>query len=286
MHTPAPQTIPYSLNIRGKLLPLQPAAVMGIINLSLDSFYAESRVTNERILLQQAEKMLAEGAAILDVGAVSTRPGAPDVSVADEQALLVPAISSLRRAFPDAVLSVDTFRAATAQAAAHAGADIINDVQGGQADADMFETVARNGLAYVLMHSRGTPRTMQSLNTYTDLLAELIAFFQERIYTLKSMGVHQVIIDPGFGFAKDTGQNFRILENLSCLSVLDRPILAGLSRKRSIWHTLGISPAEALNGTTVLNTVALRQGASVLRVHDVRPAVEAVKLCAELDKNR
>jgi dihydropteroate synthase len=270
-----------TLNCAGKLVDLTTPAVMSILNLTPDSFFAGSRVDSSGVL-RQAENMLTEGATFLDLGGYSTRPGAEEVSVDEELRRVVPAIEMLHREFPEALLSIDTFRARVAREAVGAGAVLINDVSGGILDEELFETVAALRVPYVLMHSRGTPKTMSDLTAYTDVVTDVIAELEPKLHHLRQLGVTDVVLDPGFGFAKTTEQNFRLLANLPALRIFGLPLLVGVSRKGMIWKTLGISPDEARNGTTVLNTVALRGGARILRVHDVREAVEAVKLCLVL----
>lgn len=270
-----------TLNCRGKLVDLATPAVMGILNLTPDSFFAGSRVDSSKVL-RQAEKMLTDGATFLDLGGYSTRPGADEVPLDEELRRVVPAVEALRREFPQALLSIDTFRARVAREAVEAGAVLVNDVSGGTLDDELFETVAALRVPYVLMHSRGTPKTMSGLTGYRDVVTDVIAELEPKLYRLRQLGVTDVVLDPGFGFAKTTEQNFRLLANLPALRIFGLPLLVGVSRKGMIWKTLGLTPDEAANGTTVLNTVALRGGARILRVHDVREAVEAVKLCLVL----
>ncbi len=252
---------------------------MGILNVTPDSFYDGGRFfQNESLLLRQAEAMLTEGATFIDIGGYSSRPGAEEVSEEEEKQRVMKTVVTLAKHFPEALLSVDTFRASVAREAVEAGASMINDITGGAGDEAMVRTVAELSVPYVLMHMRGTPQTMQSLTEYDDLVVTLIDYFQQRLNTLQAYGVKDVIIDPGFGFAKTIDQNFTLLSHLGAFRELGAPILAGLSRKLTIYRTLGVDPSEALNGTTVLNTVALLKGASILRVHDVREAVEAVQL--------
>ena len=271
-----------TLNCRGRLVDLTVPAVMGILNATPDSFFTGSRVdTNKSV--ETAAKMLTDGATFLDVGGYSTRPGAADVSSAEEADRVLPAIEAILSQFPDALISVDTFRASVARQAVDAGACMINDVSGGTLDAAMFGTVASlPGVPYVLMHLRGNPQTMQSLAVYENVVTEVIDELAAQLAELRALGVHDVIVDPGFGFAKTPAQNFDLLSNLDAFGQFDEPVLAGLSRKSTIWKTLGITADEALNGTTVLNTAALLKGASILRVHDVREAVEAIKLTQQL----
>jgi len=273
---PAPATL---RSPHGRLLDLRQPQVMGILNLTPDSFFADSRVTSEQDLLARAEAMLTAGAATLDLGAYSTRPGAADISPDEEKARLLPAITALRRAFPGVFLSIDTFRAEVAAAALAAGADLINDVAGGTLDADMFATVGRLRAPYVLMHMRGTPQTMTTLTDYPDdLVLTLLRQFRDSLVALREAGVTDVLLDPGFGFAKTSAQSHELLRRLPELAVLGQPILAGLSRKRLVYQPLGLTAEAALNGTTALHMLALQGGARLLRAHDVPEAVQAVRL--------
>ena len=266
------------LNAGGKLIDLSVPKVMGIINITPDSFYAGSRKQNVDSALQQAEKMLIEGAAFLDLGAYSSRPGAEDISVQEETGRLLPVVEALVKRFPDAVLSVDTFRAQVAEAAVIAGAHIINDISGGQLDAEMFRTVARLQVPYILMHMKGNPQNMNQMAHYEDVFADVYDYFADKYYQLKQLGVHDVIIDPGFGFAKKTAHSYTLMNRLQDFNFLQLPILVGVSRKTMIYKTLGVTADDSMNGTTVLNTIALTKGANILRVHDVKEAVEAVKI--------
>ncbi|GAB2568861.1 dihydropteroate synthase [Spirosoma areae] len=280
-----PKVTKKTLNCRGRLVDLETPAVMGILNVTPDSFFADSRVRLEQTI-DVARIMLAEGATFLDVGGYSTRPGAAVVSPDEEADRVLPVIEAILANFPDALLSIDTFRAAVARQAVASGAALINDVSGGTLDPVMFGTVAdlsqSMDIPYILMHLRGTPQTMQALATYTNVTTEVIDELAIRLAKLRALGAKDVILDPGFGFAKTPAQNFELLHHLSDFHVFDEPVLVGLSRKATIWKTLNIRVDEALNGTTVLNTIALQQGASILRVHDVREAVEAIKLTRQL----
>jgi dihydropteroate synthase len=267
-----------TINARGRLMDLSHPQVMGIINLTPDSFFADSRKPTVADALQQAGQMLADGAAMLDLGAYSSRPGATDISVQEETDRLLPVIEAIVNTYPDAVLSIDTFRTQVAEAAINAGAHMINDIGGGQLDADMFATIARLQVPYILMHMKGTPQTMVQEARYQDVWSEVFDYLVERYETLRSMGVHDVIIDPGFGFAKTAHQSYALMNRLQEFELLRLPVLVGVSRKRMIYGLLGTNAAEALNGTTVLNTIALTKGANILRVHDVKEAVEAVKI--------
>lgn len=267
-----------TLNVGGKLIELSTPAVMGIINLTPDSFFEGSRKQSVADALQQAEKMMADGATFLDLGAYSSRPGADDISAQEEMDRLLPIVEAMAKDLPHAVLTIDTFRAKVAEAAIQAGAHIINDISAGQLDADMFATVAKLKVPYILMHMRGNPKTMVQLAEYDDVFNEVFDYFTTRIHQLKQLGVNDIIIDPGFGFAKKPEHGYTLLRRMAEFEQLGLPLLAGVSRKRMIYGPLGITAEEALNGTTVLNTIALTQGASILRVHDVKEAVQAVKL--------
>lgn len=267
-----------TLNCRGKLLSLEQPLVMGILNLTPDSFYPGSRLASSQEALQRASQMLTDGADILDIGGYSSRPGATDISVQEELDRVVPAIEAIVREHPGAVISVDTFRAAVAEASIAAGATIINDISGGLLDEQMFGTVARLQVPYILMHMRGTPQTMTQLAHYNDLLAEVLDELQTQVAKLRQLGAHDIILDPGFGFAKTAAHNFELLRRMDELRILGLPILAGLSRKSMVYRTLGIAQTEALAGTIALNTLALEKGADILRVHDVKEGKQTVTL--------
>ena len=261
------------------MLDLNTSAVMGILNITPDSFFEGSRFQpySEQII-QKAGQMLADGATILDVGGYSTRPGAADISINEECDRVLPVIEALIDNFPDVLISIDTFRSEVARKAVEAGAIIVNDVSGGNLDEGMFQTVAELGIPYVLMHMRGTPQTMTKENLYKHLVRDILQELAIKLNRLRSLGVADTIIDPGFGFAKNVPQNFELLNNLVFFQELNAPLLVGLSRKSMIWRSLDVTPAEALNGTTALNMIALQKGANILRVHDVKEAVETVKL--------
>lgn len=267
-------------SVQGRLVHLKPPLVMGILNITPDSFVPSTRADGLSDALQRAANMLADGADLLDVGGASTRPGAPEVPLEAERKRVIPVIEALHRQYPEALISVDTWRAAIAGEAVKAGAALVNDVSAGLFDPDMLPTLAQLQVPYILMHMQGTPRTMQQAPHYKDVVAEVVKVLSSRLLAARQAGIADVIVDPGFGFGKDLGHNFSLLQGLGALKQLGVPVLAGLSRKRMINELLGTSPEEALNGTTVLNTLALRQGADLLRVHDVRAAVEAVKLTA------
>ena len=269
------------LSPHGRLLSLDQPQVMGILNLTPDSFFAGSRVASERDLLARAEAMLTAGAAVLDLGAYSTRPGAEDISETEETQRLLPAVAALRQAFPQAFLSADTFRAGVAAAAVAAGADMVNDVGGGTLDPRMLATVGRLRVPYVLMHLRGTPQTMAKLTHYEDdLVLTLLRYFRDGLAALRQAGVVDVLLDPGFGFAKTPAQSHELLRRLPELQALGLPVLAGLSRKKMVYGPLGLSPEAALNGTTALHVLALQGGARLLRAHDVAEARQAIQLFA------
>jgi dihydropteroate synthase len=271
-----------TLNLNGRLVDLRTPRIMGILNVTPDSFYDGNRYTSEADILKQVEKMLSDGAMFIDVGGYSTRPGAEEISAEEEQKRVLKAVKNISHEFPDAFISVDTFRSEVVRAAVDAGAHLVNDVSGGSLDDAMFKTVAELKVPYILMHMRGTPQTMNKLTVYENLLKDIMDFFHEKIFTLQQLGAKDIIIDPGFGFAKTVEQNFELLSKLDHFNILGKPVLAGLSRKSMIWRTLGITPEEALNGTTSLNTVALLKGASLLRVHDVKQAAEAIKLIEKI----
>lgn len=271
----------FTLNCNGRLLIVDKPLVMGIINATPDSFYESSRFTGIDAILEQVEKKLSEGASIIDLGGQSTRPGSQPVSDEEELKRIIPAIRIINQKFPDAFISVDTFYSAVATEAIAAGAAMINDISAGSMDSKMIETVSGLNVPYVLMHMQGTPQNMHKNPQYENVTREVLDFFIKKLDELKKAGIHDIIIDPGFGFGKTTEHNFELLRNLSVLQLLDKPILIGVSRKSTIYRTLGIDVNEALNGTTVLNTMALMNGATILRVHDVKEAAEVVKLfCA------
>ncbi len=276
-----------TINCKGQLLSLQTPKIMGILNVTPDSFYDGGKFIEKNIILQQAEKMLLEGADILDIGGYSTRPNAENISENEELDRVLPNIEAIIKNFPDAIISVDTFRANVAKEAIKVGASIINDISGGNLDENMFQTMAdlnkSQNIPYVLMHTRGTPKTMTQLADYEDILLDLVAYFQQKIYQLQKLGIKDIIIDLGFGFAKNVEQNFFLLKNLSYFEILEKPILVGISRKSMIYKTLQITPQNSLNGTTALNMAALMNGASFLRVHDVAEANETRKLFLALN---
>jgi len=276
---------PKYINVAGKLLDLSIPKIMGVINITPDSFYEGSRVTDEKEILTTAGRMLEEGADIIDIGGYSSRPGAGDVNPEEEKKRVLKAIASVKREFPAAIISVDTFRAEIArEAVTEFGASIVNDISGGEADKEMSDVIQELNVPYIIMHMQGMPGNMQDNPVYTDVVSDILVWFSSKIVGLHSAGVKDIIIDPGFGFGKTTGHNFEILHRLGDFAICGLPLLVGMSRKSMIWKTLGVTPEEALNGTTVLNTIALMKGADILRVHDVKEAIQVVRLM-EMIKN-
>jgi dihydropteroate synthase len=265
----------FTLNCKGKLLAFERPIIMGIINATPDSFY-KGNINEDMLAL--AKKMIDEGATILDIGGQSTRPGSERISVDEEIQRVLPVITAIHKNFPETILSIDTYSSNVAVAAVEAGASIVNDISAGNMDEQMIATVAQLKLPYVCMHMQGTPADMHKNPRYNDVAKEVLDFFINKIYDCKNAGINDIIIDPGFGFGKTIEHNFSLLKKMEVLRMLDKPILAGLSRKSSIYKTLGTTAENALNGTAVLNTIALMNGASVLRVHDVKEAAEAIKL--------
>ncbi len=259
--------------------------IMGILNVTPDSFFDGGKYVEKSHWLEQAKKMIDEGADIIDIGACSTRPGAPQPSETEELDRLIKVIKSVRKAHPQTLISVDTYRAIVAEQAVASGANIINDISGGTLDAKMFETVAKLNVPYVLMHIQGNPQTMQENPVYSDVVKEVLAFFEENLKKLNALGVKQVILDPGFGFGKTLEHNYELLKNLEKLQAFNLPVLAGLSRKSMINKLLNISSKESINGTSILNTIAVQNGAKILRVHDVKEAVEVVQIHHYLKQN-
>jgi dihydropteroate synthase len=266
------------IRLRDRLLDLRSPKVMGILNITEDSFYSGSRIASDKELIQRAEKMINDGASILDIGACSTRPGSKPVELKTEVKKLEGAIRILRHQFPNIIISVDTYRSEALRCAAHAGADLINDISGGTLDPMMIPTAGELKLPYVLMHIQGTPETMQLDTGYQNVFMEITRYFSERITLLKEAGINDIILDPGFGFGKTLEQNYELLQALDQFRMFGRPILVGLSRKSMIFKKLDSDPEHSLNGTTSLNTVALLKGASILRVHDVKEAIEIISL--------
>ncbi|NOX47855.1 MAG: dihydropteroate synthase [Chlorobi bacterium] len=269
----------HHLQFKTKSISLEKPLIIGILNLTPDSFYDGGFYKDEKGFLLRVEKMLEEGADIIDIGAVSTRPGAEDVILEDETRRLIPAIKKIAQEFPEAILSIDTYRSEVAKKAIHAGAHIINDISGGLFDPEMFQTIAQLKVPYILMHIKGTPKNMQQNPQYSNVVKEITGFFKQRLSKLKELGITgNIILDPGFGFGKSLEDNYMLLKNLSSFKDFGCPLLVGISRKSMIYKVLGTKPSEALNGTTVIHTLALLNGANILRVHDVKEAVEVVKL--------
>lgn len=274
-----------TLNLKGELFDLSKPCVMGILNLTPDSFYSESRNATTDAALRRVEACLAEGAAFIDIGAYSSRPGAAEVTADEELNRIVPVVSAISQRFPEAKLSIDTFRAKVALETINAGAHIVNDIAGGNMDEAMFETVADLHVPYILMHMQGTPQTMQQDPVYDNVSLALVDYFSAKVATLKKLGVSDLILDPGFGFAKTIDHNYELLNDMENLNIFGLPLLAGFSRKSMIYKFLGITPETALNGTTVLNTLALQKGAAILRVHDVKAATECIALVEKMQQH-
>jgi dihydropteroate synthase len=268
----------FSLNCKGRLLVIDEPIVMGIINVTPDSFYSGSRQGSVDDALRQADKMLSEGAAILDIGGQSTRPGSEDIGTDGELQRVIPVIEAIIRRFPECYISIDTYYAKVAEQAVHAGACLVNDISSGNLDNKMIETVAALRTPYIAMHMKGTPNNMQRHAEYENLTREVLDYFIKKTEQCRIAGINDVIIDVGFGFAKTIQHNFQLLKDLNVFKMLQKPILVGVSRKATIYKTLGITAEEALNGTTVLNTIGLLNGANILRVHDVKEAKETVRL--------
>jgi dihydropteroate synthase len=272
------------INIRGELYSLEKPKVMAILNVTPDSFYANSRKQTEKEIAERVETVLNEGADMIDVGAYSSRPGAADVSPEEETERLSKALSFIAKEYPDLIISVDTFRASVARVCVEKyGVAIINDISAGEMDKDMFRTVSELNVPYIMMHMRGTPQTMKHETAYSDLMGEMMLYFSQKLNELRLLGVKDVILDPGFGFSKTLEQNYEVMRGLDEFKIFELPILVGISRKSMIYNLLGSTPEESLNGTSVLNTYALSKGASILRVHDVKAAVEVVKIMDKMN---
>ncbi len=267
-----------TINCKGKLIDLEIPKVMGILNVTPNSFFDGGKYKNEVEIISQVEKMLSEGATFIDIGAYSSKPSAEFVTEQEEIDRIVPAIELILKHYPEALLSIDTFRAEVAKASIESGAAIINDIAAGELDENMFDVIAHYNVPYIMMHMRGNPQTMQSLTQYEDIVKEMLFYFSEKVKKARSLGINDLILDPGFGFAKTTDQNYEVMQKMELFNLLKLPVLAGISRKSMIYKTLDITPQEALNGTTFLNTIALTKGAKILRVHDVKEAVECVTL--------
>jgi dihydropteroate synthase len=269
-------------NVRGRVIDVSSPLVMGVINVTPDSFYPASRHDSAQDALKVAGQMVADGADIIDVGGYSSRPGAEDIPADEEVRRTLPVVKALVREFPRTLISIDTFRSQVGAAALDAGATMINDISAGNLDAKLPSLAVSHNVPYVAMHMRGTPATMNNLTQYDDVVGEVLGYLEKRIAWLTAQGLKDLVIDPGFGFAKTVDQNFKLLRQLGALKMLGRPILTGLSRKSMIWRTLEVSPEESLDGTTALNMAALLNGASILRVHDVKPAKQCIKLWTRL----
>lgn len=272
-----------TINIGNHVIDLAVPVVMGVVNVTPDSFYDGGKMEDEKVMLTAVEKMVEEGATIIDVGGVSTKPGSQVISTKTELERLLPAVESIRGHFPDTIISVDTFRSWVAvKVIDEIGPIIVNDISGGTLDAKMFETIGKFRVPYILSHIQGTPLTMQENPHYTDIIKEISTYFSEKVKQLTKLGVTDIIIDPGFGFGKNIDHNYELLNRLDSFKVYQLPVMVGLSRKSMIWKALEIEPESALNGTTVVNTLALMGGADILRVHDVKEAVEAIKIFCEI----
>ncbi|MDU8886000.1 dihydropteroate synthase [Yeosuana sp. MJ-SS3] len=271
-----------TINCKGKLIDLSTSHVMGILNVTPDSFYDGGQFNTEKNILNQVEKMLEEGATFIDVGAYSSRPNAEHISEEEEQNRILPILSLILKEYPETLISIDTFRSNVAKQCIENGAALINDISAGNLDKNMFKTIAELKVPYVMMHMKGTPQTMKDLTDYDNLTHDILFYFSEKIAEARSLGIIDLIVDPGFGFAKTLEQNYELLGKLELFNMLELPILVGLSRKSMIYKTLENDAQLALNGTTVLNTVALQKGASILRVHDVKEAMECIKLVKKL----
>ena len=270
---------PIYINVKGRLLDLATPQVMGILNVTPDSFYSGSRMQTEEDIAARAWQILDEGASIIDIGAYSSRPNAEHISAEEEMRRLRTGLEILNRNHPEAIISVDTFRADVAEECVKEyGVAIINDIAAGEMDHRMFQTVADLGVPYIMMHMHGTPQTMQQHTTYEDMMEDIMLYFAEKVRRLHLLGVSDIILDPGFGFSKTLDQNYQLMEHLNEFEIFDLPLLVGVSRKSMIYKLLGVTPSESLNGTTVLHTLALLKGANILRVHDVKAAVEAIKI--------
>ncbi len=273
-----------TINCKGQLIDLSTPKVMGVLNVTPDSFYDGGKYKDEASILKQVEQMLDYGATFIDIGAYSSRPNADHVSEDEELHRILPIVNLILNTFPETLISIDTFRSKIAKHCIEAGGALVNDISAGKLDDAMLPTIAELQVPYIMMHMRGTPQTMQGLTDYDDLVKDILFYFSERINATKALGIVDVIVDPGFGFAKTLEQNFELLNKLELLKMIENPLLVGVSRKSMIYKTLETSAKDALNGTTVLNTIGLQKGASILRVHDVKEAVECVKLVESLKR--
>lgn len=267
-----------TINCKGKLIDLTVPKVMGILNVTPNSFFDGGKYKKESEILSQVEKMIRDGAIFIDIGAYSSKPNAELVSVEEELSRIIPVVDLILQHFPETLISIDTFRSEVAQACLEKGAAMINDISAGNLDEKMLDVIAKYKVPYIMMHMRGTPQTMQSLTDYQDIVKEMLFYFSEKMAMARSLGINDLIVDPGFGFAKTLDQNYEILKHLDLFDMLELPLLVGVSRKSMVYKPLNSSAGEALNGTTVLNTIALTKGAKILRVHDVKEAVETVQL--------
>ncbi|TXE20806.1 dihydropteroate synthase [Psychroflexus gondwanensis] len=274
-----------TINCKGHLLDLSTPKVMGVLNLTPDSFYDGGKFKNDKEALEQVEKNIQDGMDILDIGAYSSRPGADHISEEEELKRLSSVLQQVTKEFPDLIISIDTFRSEVAKASIDQGAHIINDISAGSLDANMMDFIADSQVPYIMMHMRGTPQTMKSMTSYEHLVTDIIAYFSKKVSEARAKGINDILIDPGFGFAKTIEQNFELLNHLKALKSLNLPILSGISRKSTIYKTLNIDAKEALNGTTALNMVALMNGSSILRVHDVLEAKQCITLYQKLIEN-
>ncbi len=271
-----------TINLRGKLMNFSVPKIMGILNITPDSFYDGGRYNSKEKILRQIEKMIISGADIVDVGGYSSRPGAKDISIEDELNRVIPVIEIIKKKFPETIVSIDTFRSRVASEAIISGADIVNDISGGNLDSNMFETVSKHKVPYILMHMRGNPENMMSKTNYENVTKDVCKYFSQRVDKAHSHGINDIIIDPGFGFSKTTQQNYELLNNLEFFKEFQKPIIIGISRKSMIYKTLNTTPDKALNGSSVLHTISLMKGANILRTHDVKEAVECVKIVSQL----
>lgn len=274
-----------TLNCKGQLIDLSQPKVMGILNVTPDSFFDGGKFKNESEIRSQVEKMLKDGATFIDIGAYSSKPNAEFVSESEELQRIVPVVQLILEHFPETLISIDTFRSEVARICIENGAAIINDISAGNADEKMMETIAKCNVPYIMMHMRGTPQTMQTMTNYENIVKEMLYYFSERVALARSFGIYDLIVDPGFGFAKTLEQNYEVLQNMELFKMLELPLLGGFSRKSMIYKTLNCTAQEALNGTTVLNAIALTKGAKILRVHDVKEATECVQLFNAMTKN-
>ncbi len=267
-----------TINCKGQLIDLSTPKVMGILNVTPNSFFDGGKYKNQQEILSQVKLMLAEGATFIDIGAYSSKPNADFVSVKEEIARIIPVVDLILKHFPKALLSIDTFRSEVTQLTIENGAALINDIAAGILDEQMMSVVAKHNVPYIMMHMRGTPQTMQTMTDYEDIVKEILFYFSQKVHQARSLGINDLILDPGFGFAKTTDQNYEVLQKMELFQMLELPLLAGISRKSMVYKPLHSNASEALNGTTVLNTIALTKGAKILRVHDVKEAMECITL--------